>query len=93
MNNDIEEIPIKVTPLENYLLYIKFKNGEEKIYDMKKLLKFDYYKNLNDKELFKKVNVSGITLLWESGQDIAPEKIYFDSIPLKEYLGEIKEMK
>ena len=35
MDNQIEELPIEVKPLENYLLYIKFKNNEEKIYDMK----------------------------------------------------------
>ena len=30
MDNQIEELPIEVKPLENYLLYIKFKNNEEK---------------------------------------------------------------
>lgn len=32
MKNQIEELPIEVKPLENFLLYIKFQNGEEKIY-------------------------------------------------------------
>lgn len=93
MNNKIEELPIKVTPLENFLLYIKFKNGEEKIYDMKEMLKFDYYKDLNNKDIFKQVSVCGITLAWPTGQDIAPEKIYFNSISVKDYKKEIKEMK
>ena len=92
MSNEIEEMPIEVKALEDFLLYIKFKNGEEKIYDMKELLKFDYYKDLRDKQNFKRVQVSGITLLWATGQDIAPEKIYFNSVPLKEYNYEIKEM-
>ena len=34
MKNKIEELPIEVKPLEGYLLYIKFKNNEEKIYDL-----------------------------------------------------------
>ena len=93
MSNEIEEMPIEVKALENFLLYIKFKNGEEKIYDMKELLKFDYYKDLRDKENFKRVKVSGITLLWATGQDIAPEKIYFNSIPIEKYEEEIREMK
>ena len=54
MNDSIEEQPIEVKALENFLLYIKFKNNEEKIYDMKEMLKFDYYKNLRNKENFKK---------------------------------------
>lgn len=93
MENKIEELPIEVKALENFLLYIKFKNNEEKIYDMKEMLKFDYYKNLRDRENFKKVKIFGITLKWSTGEDIAPEKIYFNSIPLNEFNFEIKEMK
>ena len=74
MKNKIEELPIEVKALEGYLLYIKFKNNEEKIYDMKEMLKFDYYKNLRNKENFKKVKVYGITLKWSTGKDIANKK-------------------
>ncbi len=30
MENKIEELPIEVKALEDFLLYIKFQNGEEK---------------------------------------------------------------
>lgn len=93
MNSQIEPMPEEVKALEGFLLYIKFKNGEEKIYDMNEMLKFDYYKNLRDKEIFKTVKPFGITLVWATGEDIAPEKIYFDSVPINEYKFEIKEMK
>ena len=93
MEDLIEELPVEVKALENFLLYIKFQNGEEKIYDMKEVLKFDYYKNLREKENFKTVNVFGVTLKWSTGEDIAPEKIYFNSIPLNEFNSEIREMK
>lgn len=93
MENKIEELPVEVKALEGFLLYIKFQNGEEKIYDMKEMLKYDYYKNLRNKDNFKKVKTYGITLRWSTGEDIAPEKIYFNSIPIDEYCSEIKEMK
>lgn len=93
MENKIEELPIEVKALENFLLYIKFQNGEEKIYDMNEMLKYDYYKNLRNKENFKKVKVFGITLKWSTGEDIAPEKIYFNSISLSDFKSKIKEMK
>lgn len=93
MNSKIEPRPVEVKPLENYKLYIKFKNGEEKIYDMKEMLKFDFYKNLRNRENFKNVKVYGITLKWSTGEDIAPEKIYFNSIPIQEFKSEIEEMK
>lgn len=89
----IEEMPIEVKALENFLLYIKFQNGEEKIYDMKEMLKFNYYKNLRNKENLKKVKVYGITLKWSTGEDIAPEKIYFNSIPIQQFKSKIREMK
>lgn len=92
MENEIEEMPIEVKALQDFLLYIEFQNGEKKIYDMKEMLKFDYYKNLRNREIFKTVCVYGITLKWCTGEDIAPEKIYFDSVPLDEFFGEIKEM-
>ena len=38
MENEIEEMPVEVKALEDFLLYIKFQNGEEKIYDMKDML-------------------------------------------------------
>ena len=93
MQNEIEELPIEVKALEDFQLYIKFQNGEEKIYDMKEMLKFDYYKNLRNKENFKRVKVYGITLKWSTGEDIAPEKIYFYSNPIQEFKSEFKEMK
>lgn len=92
MENKIEELPIEVKPLENFLLYIKFQNGEEKIYDMKEMLKFDFYKNLRNIENFKKVKIYGITLKWSTGEDIAPEKIYFNSIPIQKFKSTIKEI-
>lgn len=93
MEKQIEPMPKDVKALEGYLLYIKFKNGEEKIYDMNEILKFDYYKNLRNREIFKTVKAVGVTLQWITGEDIAPEKIYFDSIPLEDYKFEFKEMK
>ncbi len=93
MENEIEDLPIEVKALENFLLYIKFKNGEEKIYDMKEMLKFDFYKNLRNRENFKNVKVYGITLKWSTGEDIAPEKIYFNSIPIQEFKSKIEVMK
>jgi len=91
----MELIPdiVEVKTLEQYQIYLKFSNGEEKIYDMKEMLKFDYYKNLRDKENFKTVKIYGITLKWSTGEDIAPEKIYFNSIPLNQFKFEINEMK
>ena len=93
MENIIEPRPMEVKALENYLLYIKFKNGEEKIYDMKVNFKYKFYQNLKDINKFKNVYVSGINIEWKTGEDIAPENLYYDSISINEFKGEIKELK
>lgn len=82
MGEDLEPIAIEVQAIEDYKLYIKFNNGEEKIYDMKPLLKHKFYQGLKDKERFKKVKPDGISIEWETGEDIAPENLYNDSIPI-----------
>jgi hypothetical protein len=77
--------PIEVRAIEKYKIYIKFKNGEEKILDMKEMLDKKYYQKLKDYEYFKNVKISktGITIEWEDGEDIAPENLYYDSNAIK----------
>ncbi len=71
--------PKNVEALEDYKLKVLFDNGEEKIYDMKKNLKENFYKNLNNKDYFKTVKISGITLEWKDGEDIDPDELYNNS--------------
>lgn len=85
MNEIIEPRPIEVKALQNYLIYIKFKNGEEKIYDMKEDLKHPFYKKLKEVRYFKNVKVSGINIEWKTGEDIAPENLYNNSKPISYY--------
>ena len=84
--------PVKVEALKDYLLYILFENGEEKIYDMKLNLKCPFYEKLKDIQNFKKVKISGINIEWETGEDVAPENLYHNSQELKQYKGKIEEL-
>ena len=71
---------IKVKALDNYLLDITFETKEEKIYDMKELIKtIKFYKKLKDKNYFKNVKPNGETVEWENGEDVCPENLYYDS--------------
>lgn len=67
--------PCKVKALQSFLIYVKFNNGEEKIYDMKKILKYPFYKDFQNINNFKKIKISGINIEWETGEDIAPENL------------------
>ena len=80
-----EPKPLEVKALKNYLIYIRFENGEEKIYDMKEDLEYPFFRNLKDIEKFKRIKISGINIEWESGEDIAPENLFNNSKPIKCY--------
>lgn len=75
---------IEVKALEQYQIYLKFSNGEERIYDMKETIeKIKYFNKLKNTEYFKNVKPRGDTVEWENGEDIAPENLYYDSIPVE----------
>lgn len=75
---------IEVKSLEQYQIYLKFSNGEEKIYDVKETIeKIKYFSKLKNIEYFKNVKPRGDTVEWEDGEDIAPENLYYNSISVK----------
>lgn len=82
----------EVKALEDYKVLLIFRNGEQRIYDMKELLKYDFYKNIRDKEKFQKVKVAdGITIEWEDGEDVDPCNLYINSKPVREEDNESKK--
>ena len=94
MKNNYETPDILgVKALDNYLIYLKFKTNEEKIYDMKKLINENkFYNKLKDKDYFKNVKIRGDSIEWENGEDVAPENLYYDSININEVKEDIKKL-
>ena len=75
---------IEVKALEQYQIYLKFSNGEEKIYDMKETIeKIEYFNKLKNRKYFENVKPRGDTVEWENGEDVAPENLYYNSVPIK----------
>ena len=84
---------IGVMALDNYLLYLKFKTNEEKIYNMKELIYTNkFYIKLKNIEYFKKVETRGDSVQWLDGEDVSPENLYYDSIDINEFQGIIKQL-
>jgi len=82
----MELIPdiVEVKTLEQYQIYLKFSNGEEKIYDMKENIeKIKYFNKLKNRKYFKKVKSRGDTVEWENGEDVAPEILYYESVSIQ----------
>ena len=66
--------------LDDYLLEVTFKTKEIKIFDMKNLINnIDFYKRLKNKDYFKKVKPYNETVIWENGEDVCLEDLYYKS--------------
>ena len=74
---------VKVEPLSNYELMLEFDNGERKKYDVNPLIKGSWMGQLRDLDLFNTVHVGGISVEWDGGQDLCPDDLYENSVPLK----------
>lgn len=71
-----------VRPLEDYKLFLKFNNGEERIFDVKPLLEKQVYSPLKDLELFNKVHIIyDYTIAWNNEIDMCPDSLYLSSVP------------
>lgn len=78
--------PLKISgvrPLDDYVLWLRFTNGEVKTFDCKELLKYEVYKPLLDKEMFRGVYIDCGTVVWDDGNiDIAPEHLYRNGLTI-----------
>ena len=75
---------IEVKALDSYILEVTFETKEIKIFDMKNLINnIEFYKRLKNKDYFKKVKPYNETVIWEKGEDVCPEDLYYNSIEIK----------
>ena len=72
-----------VRPLDDYVLWLRFTNGEVKIFDCKALLEYEVYKPLLDKGMFRGVYIDCGTVVRDDGNiDVAPEHLYQNSVAI-----------
>lgn len=70
---------IEVKPLEDYIIEVKFNNGEIKKFDVKPYLNHKVFEKLKDIEVFNTVKIAGLSIEWENGADICPDELYNNS--------------
>ena len=69
-----------VKAMDNYLLLVKFDNGEQKIYNCFPLLSNNLFSELKDVNFFKKAHIDEMGLVcWNDSTDINPYDLYEDS--------------
>ncbi|MCQ8181132.1 DUF2442 domain-containing protein [Methylomonas sp. SURF-1] len=67
---------------DDYSLMLEFTDGSQGVYDCKPLLDFGVFKELRDRQYFKRAAVVDGTVVWPHEQDICPDTLYLDSVKL-----------
>jgi len=71
-----------VTPHPDYTLTLVFANDEVKAFDVKPYLHIGIFRELQDLALFNSVKPFLGSIQWKNGQDLCPDTLYLDSVPL-----------
>lgn len=64
---------------DDFSLDLKFDDGSKRRFDVKPYLEYGIFKELKDKNYFKRVKVAFGTVQWPNEQDISPETLYIES--------------
>ena len=71
-----------VRPLENHKLWVRFNNGEAKVFDFAPMLGSPAFSPLRDETVFRSVYIDYGVTVWKDGDiDIAPEYLYAHGVP------------
>ena len=73
---------VRVRPCGDYTLIVTFDNGQEKRFDVKPYIKGSWYGELKDEGYLKSVRTNGFSVEWSHGQDICPDELWEDSVPV-----------
>ena len=65
-----------------YRLKLQFSNGETRLYDCRHLLDKGVFRDLRAPSAFASVHPWHGTVQWNGGQDLCPDSLYEDSVPL-----------
>ncbi|MCF8448262.1 MAG: DUF2442 domain-containing protein [Taibaiella sp.] len=71
-----------VQPKPDYILAVKFNNGEQKLFDVKPYLTKGIFTALADRSIFNQVKVFNGSVLWPGELDLCPDTLYEDSVAI-----------
>jgi hypothetical protein len=78
---------IAVKANDDYSLILTFDNQDVRIYQVKPLLNFGVFKELQNLHYFKQVKVVNGTVQWANEQDICPDTLYLESKSISSIRG------
>lgn len=72
-----------VKPLSNYRIYVEIEDGRKGIFDLKPYLDRGVFRKLRDVHYFNRVGILFGAVTWPNEQDIAPETLLAEMLPLE----------
>ena len=73
---------VLVQPLDDHRLYVEMQNGSKGIFDVKPYLEIGAFRELKDPWYFQQVAIVYGAIVWPHEQDIAPETLLAEWIPV-----------
>ncbi|APB34277.1 hypothetical protein GlitD10_1951 [Gloeomargarita lithophora Alchichica-D10] len=71
-----------VKPLDDYRIYVEIANGRCGIFDLKPYLDRGVFQELRDQHYFNQVGIFLGAVTWPHEQDIAPETLLTEMVPV-----------
>ncbi len=65
----------EVVPKENYMLYIKFDEGQAGLFDVKPYLDSEAFAPLKDRNAFERIHNGKYFVEWDCGADLSADTI------------------
>lgn len=72
-----------VKPLSDYRIYVEIENGLKGIFDLKPYLDHGVFRELRNVHYFNRVGILFGAVTWPNEQDIAPETLLAEMLPLE----------
>lgn len=76
----------EVKPMKNFLLLIKFDNGEEKIFNCLSLINDNLFSQIFNPDYFSRVHIDDMGIVcWDDETDINPYDLYDNSESVSDF--------
>jgi hypothetical protein len=79
MNPRVREVRVG----EEFTLILTFEDGEARVFDVKPYLSTGVFRTLRDPEAFATVRAFMGSIVWAGGQDLCPDTLYEESVPVE----------
>lgn len=80
-----------VRALPDYRLALEFKNGEDRIFDVKPYLGRGIFVRLQNVPLFQAARVVAGSIEWPGGLDLSYDTLYLESVPAEAFSHQLSE--